>query len=357
MSKKDEILKILEALPKDQTELQKTIEDDLNVQAWFAVFYHYFRPGLSLEQCLSDVEAFLEEEKTQKTRKEPEVFTALQLKTILAHIIKYTIPVFESESVETIVGLLENEEKPESLFVENLSERSERLFRPIFVHDLVFKIKLPEGSESKYAYFIIGLEPQSYKTSYPLEVRAILYSADLFLGENEWLLLERTEDSYKKSVPAYCIFLNMAPRIKEANTIDRYSLSAKRAKLIDGKMVEEPLESESLINAIIVNVGGDYENLPKGVFNFVGNLLFKQSDEKTEAFLEEYGISEKKEEKEVLMAGFERAKYEEGLEKGRSETKEEDRAILIDFCRRIGYSDEQINEELARYGYDLLKKE
>ena len=52
------------------------------------------------------------------------------------------------------------------------------------------------------------------------------------------------------------------------------------------------------------------------------------------------------------MTGFERAKYEEGMKDG----LEKGRAILIDFCRRIGYSDEQINEELARYGYDLIEK-
>ncbi len=46
----------------------------------------------------------------------------------------------------------------------------------------------------------------------------------------------------------------------------------------------------------------------------------------------------------MLMAGFERAKYEEG----KKDERESARANLIDFCRRIGYSDEKINEELAR---------
>ncbi len=55
----------------------------------------------------------------------------------------------------------------------------------------------------------------------------------------------------------------------------------------------------------------------------------------------------------MLMAGFERAKYEEGREDERKRA----RANLIDSFRRNGFSDEKINEELARYGYDLIEKE
>ncbi len=98
--------------------------------------------------------------------------------------------------------------------------------------------------------------------------------------------------------------------------------------------------------------------------------MFKQSDEKTEIFFEEYGISETKEEKEMLMTGFERAKYEEGLEKGRKEglekginkglekgttkTKEEVRINLINLFREENKTDEEINERLVKLGLDPI---
>ena len=82
--------------------------------------------------------------------------------------------------------------------------------------------------------------------------------------------------------------------------------------------------------------------------------MFKQSDEKTEIFFEEYGISETKEEKEMLMTGFERAKYEEGLEKGTTKTKEEVRINLINLFREENKTDEEINERLVKLGLDPI---
>ena len=54
------------------------------------------------------------------------------------------------------------------------------------------------------------------------------------------------------------------------------------------------------------------------------------------------------------MTGFERAKYEEGLEKGRSEKTEEYRTNTINFYRKRNKTDEEINEILIELGFDPI---
>lgn len=187
---------------------------------------------------------------------------------VLPMLLKSNVDELKDKSLEEILSYLTIGADGRTVIGKNTEDHSFESGR--IEMDSVFDITIPGVEET--ISVIVNLEGQNNpKPKYALEKRAEYYMARLVSSQKGTVF---KGDDYDKIQKVYSIWYILDPRIKDRNTVTRYSMEAKNIIGSDDRAIP----AMDTFNILFVNIGEYVDNLPD-VMAFVSILFSHMSYE------------------------------------------------------------------------------